>query len=321
VANRLSGRPLYKWYLAGRAGEPIQASNGTVVVPETTIAEAPKADLILVCSSFEVAEYEDPEIHRFLRREARRGTRIGGIGSGAHVLALTRLLDGYRCTIHWELLPAFSENFPYLDVTANLYEIDRDRMTSGGGVAVMDMMLQLVAARHGSELAGQIASQLLHVGLRPATSHPRAAVKLQLEQRSQKLGDAVQLMESHIETPLKIPEIAHRLGLTQRQLERVFRRHCLVTPQQFYVDIRLDHARQLLSETSLPVVAVAVATGFAATSHFSVRYRRRFGRGPTEDRRIWSTGTYRDGVPESLLNEQAAAPPCRLPREKQPCRR
>lgn len=286
VANRLAGHKIYEWMIIAKDLSPIIGSNGLSIVPEKVLSQAPAADLIVVCASFDVPDFSDPKIFNFLRRRAQLGAAIAAVGSGTLILARAGLLDGHKCTIHWEMKPAFAEEFPGLSISSNIFEIDRNRMTCGGGVAALDMMLHIIAKKHGADLALAISSTLLQARLRTPHDHQRTAVTLRLEQISPRLSEAVRLMEKHIHTPLTIPKLSKRIGLAQRQLERIFRRHFGATPHQYYMDMRLDFARQLLLDTAMSVLNVAVASGFASSAHFGQRYCNRFGLTPSEHRRV-----------------------------------
>jgi transcriptional regulator GlxA family with amidase domain len=286
VANRLAEDELYSWSVVSTDRSPVASSDGITIVPDYDLKSAPQADAVFVCASFDAQNYDQPAISHFLRRQVRFGATIGSIGTGSFILAQAGLLDGYRCTIHWENKPAFLEMFPHLDVNSNIYEIDRDRVSCGGGMAALDMMLHLIAFDHNVDLVVSISSQLLHDRLRTPQDHQRMADKMRLGRTSPRLASAIQLMEVHIEAPLPITEISDRVAMTQRQLERLFQQHCGTTPHEYYLDIRLQHARNLLLESKLSILNVALASGFASQPHFTDRYRKRYGLTPSEQRKV-----------------------------------
>lgn len=285
VANRLCGDQLYSWQTISKDGKPTMTSSGLSVSADFSIAEAPPGDELFVCASFGVRRFDDDEVKAYLRRCARSGMTLGAIGAGSFVLAHSGLLDGHRCTVHWEGLPTFREWFPNLEVTHGVYEIDRNRITCGGGVGPLDMILHSIERRHGKALAVAISSQLLHERANFSTDQQRAAYHQFLERASPHLTKAVAFMEEHIENPVAIPEIARQLGLAQRHLERLFKTHCDLSPREFYMALRLDAARELLVGSKLSILEIAVATGFTYQAHFSRRYSRRFGVTPSEEKR------------------------------------
>ena len=286
VANRLARDQLYNWSVVSIDRAPVLSSDGISIASDQDLETAPRADAVFVCASFDAQRWNLPSISNFLLRQARAGAVIGSIGTGSFILACAGLLDGYRCTIHWENKPTFMESFPHLDITGNIYEIDRDRVSCGGGMAALDMMLHLIAREHSAELVISISSQLLHDRMRTPLDHQRMADKMRLERISPRLSAAITVMESHIDSPLPITRISEIISMTQRQLERLFQKHCRTTPHEYYLDIRLYHARNLLLESKLSILNIAMATGFTSQPHFTDRYKKRFGVTPGEQRKF-----------------------------------
>jgi transcriptional regulator GlxA family with amidase domain len=283
-ANRLSGRALYSWHILGKDGGPVLASNGIPVLPEASIEQAPALDALVVCAGIDAHLYEDRAVFAWLRRLARRPIEIGAISLGPYVLARAGLLDGYRCTLHWENLSGFTEAFPELEVTSELFEIDRDRFTCSGGIAGLDLMLQLIGHQHGPELATAVSEQFLHDRIRDRHDHQRMALPARLGVRHPKLLAVVKRMEETLEEPVSCAELARGVKLSGRQLERLFRKYLGRTPTRYYLDLRLKHARLLLLQTDMSVLDVALAAGFVSASHFSKCYREQFGKTPREER-------------------------------------
>jgi transcriptional regulator GlxA family with amidase domain len=219
-----------------------------------------------------------------LRTAARRGIAVGSLSTGTYLLARAGLLTGYRCTIHWENRSAFQEDFPALDCTNKIYEIDRDRLTCSGGTAAMDMMLHLIARQHGPALAAGVANQFHHERIRDEQEEQRGGRLEGLIQLPARVRQAVLLMQKQIENPLSLADIARRVGLSPRQLERLFMRGTGVTPLRFYMQLRIDRARELLLYSDRPIIEVAVAVGFASTSHFATWYKRIHGTRPSDMR-------------------------------------
>jgi transcriptional regulator GlxA family with amidase domain len=287
IANRMAGRQLYRWRLASKDGRPVASSTGIAVAVDLSLAEAAQLSpvpTVVLCSGLHGERYQDREVIAWLRRMDRRGAEIGAICTGAHVLARAGLLNGHRCTIHWENLPGFSEDFPDIEVVQELFEIDRRRFTSPGGTASLDLMLDRIRARHGEALATMVSEQCILERIRAKSDPQRPPVRQRLKVHHAKLAHAVELMETHIEEPMDQETLARRVGLSRRQLERLFRQHLDRTPAQHYLATRLERARHLLRQTDQPVMAVACATGFVSASHFSTCYRQLFGRTPREER-------------------------------------
>lgn len=284
AANRVSGQPLYTWRVATLDGYEARASNGVSVVADGAVADVAEGGVLLVCAGLSANDHADPKLLKALRLQARHSDALGGVCTGSIILARAGLLDGYRCTVHWEDLVSFTENFPELEVTSRLYEIDRDRVTCSGGTAPLDMMIHFIALDHGRELATGVAELMVHHFAREAHEPQRLSILERTGVRHPKLLQAIALMEEAIELPVSLDRIAEGAGLSARQMERLFRMHFQETPSRYYLGLRLARARHLLTHTALPVVQVALATGFASPAHFTKCYREAFGNTPSAER-------------------------------------
>ena len=285
LANYTTGRTLYEWELLSRDGEPVAASNGVRVMADRGIAETSRLENLVVCSGIEAQLFQDNAVFGWLRRWAREGTHVGALCTGAHVLAKAGLLNGYRCTIHWENLESFREEFPDLDIQPELFEIDRDRFTCAGGVAASDMMLNEITRRHGAEVASAVSEMFMHERIREGHDNQRLPLQARLRISHPKLIQAIAEMERNVEEALTREEIAARVGLSRRQLERLFRRYLNTSPARYYLRLRLERARLLLTQSTMPVTEIAFACGFTSASHFSKCYRDMFTRTPRDERR------------------------------------
>jgi transcriptional regulator GlxA family with amidase domain len=285
-ANRMAGRTLYDWRLLSRDGLPVSASNGIEVNVGGSIANTERAPVVIVTSGIDVQSHEDERLFGYLRRVARQGSHIGALCTASHLLARAGLLDDRRCTIHWENIGGFTEEFPDIEVSSDLYEIDRDRFTCSGGTAALDMMLHLIARQHGQKLANEVSEQFIHDRIREPHDHQRMELRARLGVSHPKLIAVISDMESNLEEPLAQTDLADRAGLSTRQLERLFRKYLSATPTRYYLTLRLQRARQLLTQTSMSILSVALACGFVSASHFSKCYRECFGRTPRAERSL-----------------------------------
>lgn len=284
AANHFSGRTLYSWKHISPNGRPVPASNGVHILPEHKVGDQITLDMVFVCAGGNPAEFNDPATLQWLRGLARKGTKIGGISGGPFIIARAGLLSGYHCTIHWEHIPAFLEEFPDLDLTRALFEIDRDRLTCSGGIAPLDMMHALIEAEHGHALASAVSEWFLHAKIREGENPQRMALRERFSVSHDRLLKVLEHMEANLEEPVSRQDLARVAGLSVRQMERLFRIYLRRTLGAHYLDLRLRRARQLLKESSLPVLEVAVACGFVSASHFSRVYYRRFSRTPRSER-------------------------------------
>lgn len=216
-----------------------------------------------------------PALAQALKQLARGGIPIGGLSAGVYPLAQLGLLDGYRAAVHWRWQDDFTERFPKVIATSHLFDWDRDRLSACGGLAVLDLLLAVLARDHGAELAGAVSEELVVERIplqnRIGSSHP-------------KLTQAVLLMEANIEEPLTTDEIAQHVCVSRRQLERIFKQYLNRVPSQYYLELRLNKARQLLMQTSKSIIQIGLSCGFSSGPHFSSAYRNFFGATPREDR-------------------------------------
>jgi len=284
LANRASGKTLYRWHLFSCDGKPVEASNGIPLSVQGAAEAILDYQTIILCSGIDGHLFEDKLLFSALRRADRQGADIGALCTGSHILARANMLNGYRCTIHWENLASFAEEFPNIESTAELFEIDRNRFTCSGGTAALDMMLNLIAQQHGHELAAAVSEQFIHERIRDRHDHQRMALTARLGVRHPKLIQVIQLMEAHLEEPLSRAELAAAAGLSSRQMERLFSKYLQRSPARYYVELRLNRSRLLLLQTNMSVIDIALACGFVSASHFSKCYRDFFGKTPRRER-------------------------------------
>jgi transcriptional regulator GlxA family with amidase domain len=284
AANRLSGEKLFAWQLFSRHGDPVRASNGIDVAVASSIRGDAALDLLLVCAGTADAGAHDKPLAQWLRGLLRRGASVGGISLGAYALAHAGLLDDRRCALHWENLAAFGERFRRVRTTTDIFVIDGSRYTCSGGTAGLDMMLQLITDRNGRALANDVSEQFIHPRIRGTQDRQRMAIQARLGVANQKLIAAIGLMESTADEPRDVRQIAADVGLSPRQLERLFAKYLHASPSHHYLELRLDRARELLLQTTKPILDVAVACGFASASHFSRCYRAVYGHKPSDER-------------------------------------
>ncbi|MBA2411470.1 MAG: GlxA family transcriptional regulator [Burkholderiaceae bacterium] len=284
AANRLTGATLFEWRLFSRDGEAVRASNGIDIAVDGATGEEAKVDMLLACAGTRDAGADDAAVAKWLRALARSGTTLGGISLGAYVLAYAGLLDGRRCALHWESLDAFSERFPRIRTTTDIFVIDGNRCTCAGGTVALDMMLQVITTRDGRALANDVSEQFIHPHIRGTQDSQRMAIQSRLGVANQKLIAAIGMMENAHDEPRPVHEIAQNVELSARQLERLFAKYLGATPSHYYLRLRLDRARQMLLQTTKPIIDVAVACGFASASHFSRCYRAAYARKPSDER-------------------------------------
>ncbi|WP_253944521.1 GlxA family transcriptional regulator [Pseudogemmobacter hezensis] len=290
IANRVAGRKIYDWVLAGEGGVSATCSNDTAFKLDIGLEEIGRDDVILVCGGIDVQRSTTKAVLSWLRREARRGVTIGGLCTGSWALAKAGLLDGKKATIHWENQDGFVEEFEEVRLTKSVFVMDGNRWTTAGGTSSLDLMLKVIAADHGETLANTVADQLIYSTIRTDQDTQRLSIPTRIGVRHPKLSLVIQMMEGSIEDPLSPADLAERVGMSTRQLERLFRRYLNRSPKRYYMELRLSKARNLLMQTDMSVINVALACGFASPSHFSKCYRAHYNTTPYRERGTQSGG-------------------------------
>ena len=291
IANDVAGHEAYRWRLVSADGGSVRASNGVSVAVSASVAEerralvdGPRPSMVFACSGDRVERFCDRATFAYLRETHQRGISVGGLSTGAWILARAGLLEDRRCAIHWENLPGFAEAFPQAEVYADLFEIDRNIYTCAGGTASLDMMLALIGEDQGKDLVDKVCEQALADRVRGPHDRQRLPMRARLGVQHSKVLSVIEMMEATLSEPLSLAEVAGRVGLSRRQVERLFEKEMGRSPARYYLEIRLERARHLLLQSQLPIMDVAVACGFVSASHFSRCYRELYSRTPHQER-------------------------------------
>lgn len=284
LANRMSGTRLFDWRIVGEGGGTARCSAGTAFALDGDLPELSRDDTVLLCGGTEVAAATTRRLLNWLRRETRKGATIGGLCTASWALAEAGLLDGRRATIHWENHDGFEEEFPEVDLTKSVFVIDGNRLSTAGGTSSIDLMLKILADEHGEDLANAVADQLIYSTIRTDRDTQRLSTPTRIGVRHPKLGEVIKKMEGAIEDPISPARLASEVGMSTRQLERLFRRYLDRSPKRYYMELRLAKARNLLMQTDMSVINVALACGFASPSHFSKCYRAHYQTTPYRER-------------------------------------
>lgn len=299
LANRAAGRELFTWHLTGPQGDVARCSNGARIMLDTSLEASPapaRDDVVIVCGGTEIAREATKPVVAWLRRHARGGGSMGAVCTGAWILAEAGLLEGRKATIHWENHDGFAEAFPEVDLFRSVFVHDGNRLTAAGGTSSIDLMLHLIASAHGDALAADVADQMLHTTIRTDQDRQRLSIPTRIGVRHPRLAAVIARMESNIEDPISPARLALDAGMSTRQLERLFRRYLNRSPKRYYMETRLSRARNLLMQTELPIIEVALASGFSSPSHFSKCYRALYGSTPYRER---GTGGHADASARS----------------------
>lgn len=318
LANRFLPDNSYSWQIISADGAPVRASNGLQISVDASLDDIAaqsnmdeRPDMVVVCSGMNVEQLETKHTKALIRRLYRTGTAIGGLCTASWVLADAGLLDDKQCAIHWENLPGFMEKFPNAHVHADLFEVDSRLYTCAGGTAALDMMLYIIAQDHDEPIINRICEQCLTDRVRNSHDRQRLPLRARLGVQNARLLSIIEMMEANISEPLALTEIAQVSNLSRRQIERLFRQNLGRSPARYYSELRLDRARHLLLQSNLPIVDVAIASGFVSASHFSKCYRDQFGLSPQVERRekerVQRAATLE--LASELLNEESLVAP------------
>lgn len=285
AANRLLGYQAYRWSFVSHDGGSIISSAGPRFEVEHNLGEELRPDFLFVCAS----NVHDPpyrqKLHARLRQLDRAGVKLGSVSIGTFILARAGLLEGRRCTVHWEYEPAFREEFPEINLVPALYVIDDARYTGSGGIASMDLFLRLIEETQGEELCLAIANNFHLDRIRNESEAQRSGAIARIKTMPASVQSAVRIMLANIEIPLSNVEIAARINTSVRNLERMFKRNLKASPAKFYLSLRLEKARELLMHTNLSTLEVALQTGFSSSSYFARCFQREFSARPSDIRK------------------------------------
>jgi len=276
MANTLSGQVAYEWLIASLDGQPVPSSNGLSLSPTVGLDTVGRADIVFVCAGINVRDAVSPQLLAALRRLAEQRTPLGALCTGGYALARAGLLDRYRAAIHWENLSALREEFPRVLLSDQLFTIDRDRFTCSGGIAPLDLMLNLIESKLGTRISQLVSEQFIVDRVRSDQDRQYVPLRAQVGVAHQSLIKVAELMEANIERPLSLERIARETRLSRRQIERLFKRHLNCVPKRYYLEMRLRRARELLLQTAMPIMDITTACGFQSPPHFSKCYRSHF---------------------------------------------
>ncbi len=285
LANHVKGEEIYTWDTITPNDNVVEASNGLEFKNYKNLNEVDVYETLFVCGGNNIRNYWTQSIGRWLHLQDTKGTALGSLCTGAYILGRAGLLDGYRCTMHWDHLAATREEFPHLLLSNDIYELDRNRYTCAGGTACIDMMHHLLTQHHGRQLAAAVSEKLMVDHIRSIGDPQRIPLRLQIGSQP-KLIEAVRLMEANLEECLTPHELADYVGVSKRQLERLFKSHLECTPMQYYLRLRLNNARRLLIQSELSIREISLSCGFKTWGHFSKTYKDRFAISPRTERNL-----------------------------------
>lgn len=285
AANRIAGETLYSWRIFSPDGLPVETQSRIPIPVDGAFRPERETAPLFVLSSYNWQKSATPQLKMQLSRTARTRSLIAGIESGCWLLAEASLLDGFSATAHWEDHEDFASAYPQIQVLRDRFVIDGKRITTGGSLPTLDLMLDIIRRRQGYSLALEVSRLFIYeqAGFRAEGGAMPSTGSLRMV--DERVSRAIRLMEESIEEPLPLARLARRVGISARHLQDLFRKTIGVGPQEHYLALRLNLARRKVIETRQPFADIAVSTGFSAPSAFSRSYRAEFSETPSETRR------------------------------------
>jgi len=276
VACHVNTEENFSWQLLSLDGKDVRSSSGLSLRCDASLDTMDKVDILFVVAGYDVREQAGSQVLRKLQQAARKVHIMAALDSGAWLMAAAGLLDGYRATTHWQNIAHFSETWLDVEIRNERYVIDRNRISAGDAMAVLELMLHLIAERVGHAVAFEVYTMFSRDNGHISIDGKNGAVSTSSSKNSHVLR-AVQLMRQHIEQPLRLDAIAKASAMTPRSLSRLFLREFGISPGQFYETVRLEAARCLARETKLPASEIATRTGYTSSSCLSRAFHRHFG--------------------------------------------
>ncbi len=273
AANTLARQELYRWRFLALDPQPVESSSGMLVTPHRDLRDE-TGDFLVIMPSYGYLDLGTSGTLRSLRAAARRHSVVAGLDTGSWLMAQADLLEGKQATIHWDELSRFEESFPDVDVVQERFVIDGDRVTCSGAMAAFDLATALISQEHGPLLAIEVAHLLMSRG-------PTESYKLPLKSGDSVVNRTLEVMQGNLETPIKITEIARRIGCSQRKIETRVQAELRTTPQALYRRLRLNLARRLVEETEQSVAEIAGRCGYDNASAMTRAFKAEFGQTPT----------------------------------------
>ncbi len=284
MANSQAGKTLYTWEILTPDDQPLTSASELPIQPTMKCSEAGRLDVLLLVANLNVHLIDNPVLFQWLRKLNHSPMTLGAISTATLILAKAKVIQQRVCTIHWENIDGLREEFPYLHVSGQLYELDEGLMTCSGGVSGLDMMLHYIGIHNGEALAKKVAEVCIHPNIRPAHEDNRMALQTRFNVHHPRLIRAIELMNNYLETPARLPEIAKQSGLSIRQMERLFKSKLQQRPAAFYRALRLERAKLLLQQSAMSVLDVATACGFNSAAYFAKCFRQQYGYSPRDER-------------------------------------
>lgn len=290
LANRVVGKPIYEWRTTAEFPDSLECSGGISISVDEGLSKLERGTTIIVVGGENINSTTTKPVLNWLRRESHGASALGAVCTGSYILAKAGLLNERDATIHWENHDSFLEDFPDVNLHDSIFVIDGNRITASGGTAASDLFLRLISDDLGNDIANQVADQMIQTLIRTERDTQRLSIPTRIGVRHPRLSQVIRKMEQNIEEPIPPSVLAESVGMSTRQLERLFSRYLNRSPKRYYMEQRLIRARNLLMQTDMSVINVALACGFTSSSHFSKCFRNHYGTTPYREKGAHESG-------------------------------
>ncbi len=281
AANRIAGEPVFEWRILTLDGEPVKLTCGLPIAADARFGEAEGDDVLIIIAGFDSEVHAQKDAVGRIQKSASSYKAVGGVEAGSWLMARAGLLNGFSATTHWEDLEDFAEKFLKIEVVRDRYVIDGRFFTTGGASPTFDLMLHLIRSRKGELFAMQVSSVFIYDETHTPSDAQSSVPLGRLDFSEPVIGAAIKIMESRLDEPASIKQIARSVKMSVRGLEMLFGRTLHTTPGKFYRHLRLQASRRMITDTRLSIQQIAVRTGFGSSSAFSRAYKMHFGENPT----------------------------------------
>lgn len=308
AANEISGTDVFAWRLVTESGDPVQASANVSFNPDCDLDSASGLNMLYLLSGPE-GRFDGPKhAEAALRRLERHGTTVGAFSGGIFPLARSGLLDHHACSVHWCYKAAFEYAHPEVDSLDDVIVLGR-RYTASGAEAVFDLMLHLIEDALGDRVMTEVACWFQHPHVR-AQGVRQKIPSFYTDNTANALpptvANAIELFSQNIEFPLSTHEVADKLGISARQLERSFKIAVGESPGKYYRSLRMRAARQLVTYSRDTITSIAHSVGYASPTALVKNYRKEFGVSPLEERRSFNLFRVQERRPLQATHDQSA---------------
>ncbi len=301
AANEITGRQEFTWKLVAETAAPVRSSAEIGFDPDVTLQELEGVDQLYLLSP-PTAEFVDPRRSPArLRWLDRTGVTLGAFSGGIFPLARAGLMEGRPCSVHWCYEAAFKADFPATEAREVTILREGRRITASGAGAVFDLMLRLIEERLGRDCMTEVACWFQHPFVRDADASQKVPVARSggtTDNLPAPIREAIRLFETHVEDPLRIPDIAAAVGLSGRHFERTFKRETGQSPLRYYHQLRLMKARQRVLYSNDSFREIAASVGYLSSGPMNRHYVELFGVSPRDERRL--TLTLRRAAPSRV---------------------